>query len=192
MVRLASSSETRAKILKEAGIDFVQTPVFFDEDSLLDRYKDPRSFVYHATKGKLLEAEKRCGIDIPIIVADTVVSADLKILRKASNEDEALKILKIQSNNRVYILTCTAYKSKNLEFLDLSATIYEFDKFDEEDLKNYIKSKEWKGKAGACMVEGFCKKYIKSVKGFESCARGLTIEKLLPIIRVDEDIKKDI
>jgi len=34
-------------------------------------------------------------------------------------------------------------------------------------------------KAGGCMVEGFCKRYISEVKGYESTARGLQIEKLL-------------
>jgi len=29
------------------------------------------------------------------------------------------------------------------------------------------------------MVEGFCKPYIKKVKGYESCAMGLCVEKLL-------------
>ena len=63
------------------------------------------------------------------------------------------------------------------------STDYVFDKFDEDDLNSYPDSGEWKGKAGACMVEGFCKKYIKEIRGLESCARGLQIEKLLPFIR---------
>ncbi|WP_281950302.1 septum formation inhibitor Maf [Nitrosophilus kaiyonis] len=192
MVRLASSSETRAKILKESKIEFIQSDIHFDEDILIEKYKHPRSFVYHATKGKLQAAIDKYGLDIPIVVADTVVSVNEKILRKAKDEKEALEILKLQSENIVSILTCTAFKSKNLEYLDLSATYYHFSKFDEKDLQNYIESGEWKGKAGACMVEGFCKKYIKSVKGFESCARGLTIEKLLPLIELNEDIKKNI
>lgn len=29
------------------------------------------------------------------------------------------------------------------------------------------------------MVEGFCKPYIKEFIGYESCAMGLTVEKLL-------------
>ncbi len=33
-------------------------------------------------------------------------------------------------------------------------------------------------KAGAIMVEGFCKPYIKSVVGYESTAMGLCVEKL--------------
>ena len=51
-----------------------------------------------------------------------------------------------------------------------------------EELELYLDSGEWKGKAGACMVEGFCKPYIKEVKGLESNAMGLGIEKLLPFI----------
>lgn len=32
------------------------------------------------------------------------------------------------------------------------------------------------------MVEGFCKPYIQSVKGLESTAMGLSIEKLIPFL----------
>ncbi len=98
-------------------------------------------------------------------------------------KDEAKKILNIQSGNTVSILTCMIYKSSSFVFTDLSSTDYVFDKFDEDDLNSYINSGEWKGKAGACMVEGFCKKYNKEIRGLESCARGLLIEKLLPFIR---------
>ena len=49
-------------------------------------------------------------------------------------------------------------------------------------MENYLKSGECFGKAGAIMVEGFCKPYIKSVKGFESTAMGLSIEKLIPFL----------
>jgi len=38
------------------------------------------------------------------------------------------------------------------------------------------------GKAGACMVEGFCKKYIVKSEGLESCAMGLSVEKILPFL----------
>ncbi|MBD3806311.1 MAG: septum formation inhibitor Maf, partial [Sulfuricurvum sp.] len=38
------------------------------------------------------------------------------------------------------------------------------------------------GKAGACMVEGFCKPYIREVRGFESTAMGLSIEVLKPFL----------
>lgn len=45
-------------------------------------------------------------------------------------------------------------------------------------MQNYLDSGVCFGKAGAIMVEGFCKPYIKNVLGFESTAMGLCVEKL--------------
>jgi septum formation protein len=60
-----------------------------------------------------------------------------------------------------------------MKIIDISKTEYLFETFDMDDVDSYIESGEWRGKAGACMVEGFCKKYIKSTKGYESTAMGL-------------------
>ena len=180
MLILASSSPTRANILRDFNIEFIQKGINFDEDSL--KYTTPKEFVYYATVGKFDVAIKKFGIDTPLLVADTVVSVDNLILRKAKNRDEAKEILKLQSGNRVFIITCMIYKSKEIEFLDLSTTNYLFDKFNDKEIENYLNSNEWVGKAGACMVEGFCKKYIKSVVGLESTAKGLSIRKLLPFL----------
>ena len=183
MIRLASGSETRAKLLKDAGIEFVQSPVKFDEEALLERYKDPKEFVCAVARGKMEEAVKRYGLDIPIVAADTVVTADGEILRKAGDEEDALRILRKQSGNKVDIITCMIYKDKDRTVEDLDTTSYIFAPFDEKDLREYLESGEWRGKAGACMVEGFCKKYIQDVKGRESTAMGLQIERLKEIAK---------
>ena len=54
--------------------------------------------------------------------------------------------------------------------------------FDKDALEEYLNGSDWEGKAGACMVEGFCKDYIKEVRGYESTAMGLCVEKLLPFL----------
>jgi len=117
-----------------------------------------------------------------VVCADTVVSAHGEILRKAKDKENARRILEAQSGSRVSILTCMIYKSKTLELIDLSTTDYLFSPFDKEALDRYLQGDEWKGKAGACMVEGFCKAYIKEVIGLESTAMGLSVEKLLPFL----------
>ncbi|MRI59251.1 MAG: septum formation inhibitor Maf [Epsilonproteobacteria bacterium] len=183
MIRLASGSQTRARLLKDAGIKFVQSPVEFDEEALLERFKDPKEFVCAVARGKMDEAVKKYGLDIPIVAADTVVTANGEILRKAKDEAEALDILRKQSGNKVDIITCMIYKDKERTIEDLDTTSYIFEPFEEEDLRNYLKSGEWRGKAGACMVEGFCKKYIKEVKGKESTAMGLQVERLKEIAK---------
>lgn len=180
MLILASASPTRADILKAHGITFLQQPTAADEESITT--KNPKSFVYQATKLKMAHAINELGDDKDILCADTVVTAGGEILRKAGSIDEARRTLQLQSGSETAIITCTIYRTQALEYIDLSSTVYDFAPFDEAHLEAYLQSGEWKGKAGACMVEGFCKPYIRSVRGLESCAMGLTIEKLKPFL----------
>jgi septum formation protein len=178
MIRLCSASESRASLLDAFGVEYIQSAVNFDEESV--REKSPKSFVYSVVKGKLQKALEEFSLDTPILVADTVIEANGEILRKAKSVEDAREILLKQSGNKTSIISAVIYKSKSLEFIDISDTKYQFADFESDDLENYLASGEWQGKAGACMVEGFCKKYIKSVVGLESNAMGLQVEKLLP------------
>jgi len=179
MLILCSSSKTRAELLKKAKVDFIQKSCDFDEEKL--NFSDPYEFVLNASYGKFKECMK-CFKNEDIISADTVVTDRIKILRKAKDKDDAKKILLSQSGKEIKIITSMWIKFKGQIFGRVDETIYEFMKFDEKDLENYLDSNEWQGKAGACMVEGFCKKYIKNVKGYESTAMGLCVEELLKII----------
>ena len=177
MIRLASSSPTRAKLLSEAGIEFIQQSVDFDEDSIVA--SSPKNFVYQATLGKYEANLKTFGFnDYPLLVADTVVTSQGQILRKAKCVDDARNILMTQSGNITSIVTCMIYHSIDMKLIDISQTDYVFDDFNQDSLDKYLESGEWRGKAGACMVEGFCKSYIKEVRGYESTAMGLSVEVL--------------
>ena len=176
-IRLCSSSETRAKLLKVAGVPFVQSPVDYDEEQIVA--DTPKSFVYQAAVGKFETAVGLFGYkEHPILAADTVVTSHGRILRKAQSVDEARDILLVQSASITSIVTCMIYQSSALKLIDISATDYIFNKFDRVDLERYLDSGEWQGKAGACMVEGFCRQYIKDVRGYESTAMGLSVEVL--------------
>lgn len=177
---LASSSTTRAQILDAFRIPFMQRQCDFDEDAL--DIKNPAHFVYHATKGKMQSYLEKWDLQIPVLCADTVVSVNGEILRKAKDKEDALRLLRLQSGNKVTILTCMIYKSTDSELIDLSSTEYLFSPFDEKALALFLEGDDWVGKAGACMVEGFCKPYINEVVGFESTAMGLCVEKLIPFL----------
>jgi len=175
MIRLCSGSITRAELLKSADIEFIQESVDFDEDSI--KASSPKNFVYQATIGKYEANLKAFGCDdYPLLVADTVVTAKNQILRKAKCKDDARNILMTQSGDITSIITCMIYESNEKKLIDISQTDYIFESFDLDDLDSYLESGEYRGKAGACMVEGFCKKYIKEVRGFESTAMGLNTE----------------
>ncbi|MCW8895601.1 septum formation inhibitor Maf [Sulfurimonas sp.] len=177
MIRLASSSQTRAQLLLGTGIEFIQEAKDFDEDSIIAT--SAKNFVYQATLGKYETNLKAFGFsDYPLLVADTVVTSQGQILRKAKCIDDARNILMTQSGSITSIITCMIYQSCKMKLIDISSTDYIFSDFDMDDLEDYLSSGEWRGKAGACMVEGFCKPYIKEVRGFESTAMGLNTEVL--------------
>ncbi len=183
MIYLCSSSESRALLLNNFGIEFMQKSVEYDEEQI--KTAIAKDFVYTASKGKLDAAIREFGLEVPLLCADTVIAAaDGSILRKPKNLEDARRILNIQSGSTISIISSAHYKSKSLAFSDISATHYHFSKFEDEDLERYLQSGLWQGKAGGCMVEGFCKKYIRSVDGYESTAMGLQVETLLPWIKV--------
>ncbi len=181
MIYLCSSSPSRAMLLEKFGVAFTQKSVEYDEEQIVT--SDAKDFVYTASKGKMEAAVRQFGLDIPLLCADTVIATkDGSILRKAKDVEDARRILMLQSGSSISIISSLHYRTKSLLFTDISATHYTFAPFEHDDLEAYLKSGLWQGKAGACMVEGFCKPYILSVNGLESTAMGLQVEVLLPWI----------
>ncbi len=183
MIHLCSSSPSRALLLEKFGVQFIQKSPSYDEEQITT--STAKDFVYTASKGKLEASIREFGLEIPLLCADTVISAhDGTILRKPKNKEDAKRILEIQSGSTISIISSLHYKSKTLSFSDISATHYQFSPFEPKDLEAYLKSNLWQGKAGGCMVEGFCKAYIQSVEGYESTAMGLQVEVLLPWLKI--------
>lgn len=183
MLHLASNSTSRALLLNRFNIPFIQKAPEYDEEQI--QTKTAKDFAYIASKGKLEAAIKEFGLETPLLTADSVIlSADNKLLRKPQNIDDAKRILELQSGSSMAIISAMHYKTKTFYLSDVSATYYNFLEFEQNDLEAYLENGLWKGKAGGCMVEGFCKKYIQSVQGYESTAMGLSIEKLLPWLNV--------
>ena len=182
MIHLASNSESRAKLLTQFQIPFIQKAPNYNEEQI--KTTIAKDFVYLASKGKLEKAIEEFGLDIPLLTADSVISTkEGEILRKPKNRDDAKRILELQSGSQIAIISAMHYKTKNFYLCDISATYYQFAPFETKDLETYLDSGLWNGKAGGCMVEGFCKKYIQKVEGYESTAMGLQVERLLGWIR---------
>lgn len=178
MIHLASNSQSRALLLNKFNINFIQKAPQYDEEQI--QTKTAKDFAYIASKGKLEAAIKEFGLETPLLTADSVIlSAKKELLRKPKNIDDAKRILELQSGSSIAIISAMHYKTKTFYLCDVSATYYNFSSFEPNDLEEYLESNLWDGKAGGCMVEGFCKKYISSVQGNESTAMGLNVEKLL-------------
>ncbi len=174
MIILASSSVTRAKVLQDHGVKFEQ--VFFDYDEGgVNKNLPPHVYVQKivmAKKEQFLKANENIK---NVVFADSVVVCDGKILGKAKDKNEALAMLNLQSGNECSVYTAMIFLGE-FELINVSKTTYKFAKFSEQDLKSYLESGEWQGKAGAMTIENFNKKYIISQHGETSTAMGLNLK----------------
>lgn len=181
MLRLCSASRVRQEILKSFGVPFVVGESDFDEEQL--KIKSPRMFAYEAALGKHKKALEKYGLELPLLIADSVVSCKGNLQRKARNVKEARDFLCLQSGGALSVISCVILHSQAFYYLDLSATHFTLDSFEQKDVEDYLRSNIWKNKAGAVMIEGFHRKSIKTQIGTTYNAMGLNIEALLPFLR---------
>ncbi|WP_104747721.1 septum formation inhibitor Maf [Helicobacter cetorum] len=180
---LGSQSNSRANLLKECKIKFKQKALDFDEESL--NVTDPREFVYLACKGKLEKARELVKNNCAVVVADSVVSVNNNMQRKAKNKQEALEFLKLQSNHEIEILTCSALITPTLEWLDFSSFRVRLKAFNPSEIEKYLESNLWQNSAGCVRLEDFHKPYIKSSSGNLSVGLGLNVEGLLGVLKLE-------
>ena len=174
MIYLVSSSPTRAQILWEAGIKFEQISFEFDEN--VGDIADAKTYAYRvasAKKSQFLAKNKNAK---NLLFCDSSVLVGGKILGKAKDIGHARAMLNAQSDAISEVYTAMIFVGEGFEISTLLVASYKFAKFSEADLEAYLKSGDWRGKAGAMSIEGFNQKYIQSFRGDTSTAMGLNVE----------------
>ncbi|MBC5856847.1 septum formation inhibitor Maf [Campylobacter jejuni] len=179
MLILASSSISRANLLKTAKIDFKQ--VGFDYDENLDKNTLPFLYVQKIVLEKERQFLSALGKDFQnqsLLFADSIVCIDEKILTKARDKKEAYEMLALQNGKYASVLSAFLLVKPEKRVFSLSKTTLYFKNFDENALKDYVENNLYKGKAGCIMCEGFHQNFITQQVGNLSTALGLDIQTL--------------
>ena len=171
---LASSSDRRLTLLKKIGYipDEVDTP---EIDEFVHQGEKPSTYVIRMAKNKAEKVSSRHKNSY-IIAADTVIFSGAKIYGKASDKEEALKILKQLSGkkHRVYGGLCIISPNKNIALRTIITQV-SFRIINEEEIKDYLDSEEWKGKAGCYAIQGMASKFVKRINGNYDNVVGLSV-----------------
>jgi len=185
---LASKSIDRSEMLKRAGIPFEIFVTHIDEEKYKGKFLNPDILVKELAKAKVIFAKNKflkIEIDAIIIAADTIVVLDGEILGKAQNEEEAFNILKKLVGRSHELITGIAitetYNSKIL--IDSDITYVQFSELSDEEIMMYVKSNEWKGRAGAYSIRDKASLFIKKIEGSSSNIIGFPMHKLFEILR---------
>ena len=174
---LASGSKRRLELLNQIRIkpDLVLTP---DINETYYSQELPLNYVKRMSveKNKVFQTKYSQSI---ILSADTVVSLGRRILPKTIDLKMAKECLQLISGRRHKVLTSFALYSPDYPLkVKTIQSIVKFKRFHSEEVDHYLKSKEWRGKAGGYAIQGLAASYINFLSGSYSNIVGLPLAEL--------------
>lgn len=164
---LASASPRRRELLQRMGITPEVVKSGAEEDL---KETDPQLLVEALSALKCLDvADKRTDPCI-VIGADTVVSADGRILGKPSDEEDAADMLRLISGRAHHVYTgvtlCRMENGKRTAEKTFSVCTEVFvDDLTEDEIRDYIATGEPMDKAGAYGIQGAFLKHVNMIRG---------------------------
>lgn len=185
---LASKSKDRSELFTRLNIPFETLNTQINEKDYKNHYSDPIELVKELAKLKALKAKeilKSKEKGEIIIAADTIVELNGKIIGKARNEEEAFQILKILINRSHNLITGVAISEINDSkvIVDYDMTNVTFLYLSDDEIWEYIKTEEWKGRAGCYSIRDRASLFIKEIRGSPSNVIGLPMEKIFRILK---------
>jgi len=184
---LASGSPRRLALLNQAGIEpDALRPA--DVDETPKRGELPRACANRLARAKAEAALAALKLDDNlrgafILAADTVVAVGRRILPKAELADEAAQCLRLLSgrNHRVYTAICLVTPSGAFR-QRLVETRVRFKRLTEDDLRGYIASDEWRGKAGGYAIQGIAGSFAVKMVGSYTNVVGLPLYETVTLL----------
>ena len=161
---LGSASPRRLDLLKQINVipDHVYKP---DIDEKPYAKELPILYVKRMAKEKMNVVKNKFPNDL-ILTADTVVYAGRRIIDKTEEEDEAYKFLMFLSGRRHRVTTAfNLYCKDKLDSLRVVTSIVKIKRLTQQEIVSYVKSNEWKGKAGGYGIQDWSKVFIKKIDG---------------------------
>lgn len=110
-----------------------------------------------------------------ILTADTVVSAGRRILGKPRDAGEAAEFLLLLSGRRHRVTTAVCLATPERTSLRLVETRVKMKRLSDAELSAYLRSGEWRGKAGGYAIQGIAAAFIPEIHGSYTNVVGLPL-----------------
>ncbi len=184
---LASQSPRRSEILKNAGFQFVSFPIHVSEipdknlnidEQIIDIAKRKAEACRDSLLGKSLD-----GV---VLSADTMVCFGSEALGKPDNDQVAYEFLKKLSGKKhevktaIYLIdlqTCEA-----LSHIETTAVFFKV--LSDQEIFDYIATKEPADKAGAYAIQGIGRRFVEKFEGDFNNVVGLPLQALEKLFKL--------
>ena len=178
---LASNSQRRQEILKDAGFNFKVITSNIEETS------DKKNVIEKTLNiaEKKLEQISKNNLNEFILAADTVVELDKNIFGKPKDREEAFKFLKLLSGKIHRVITAYVFKniSKNILIREVVISEVKFFDLDDETINWYLDTGEPFDKAGAYGIQGYGRVLVEKIDGDYYSIMGFPISNFLKNLR---------
>jgi septum formation protein len=179
---LASNSPRRKKLLKPIFKNLIIHPSSFQENN--EEKINPKKLVEkHALeKAKDVANSYKSGI---IIGADTIVVFNGKVLGKPKNKNDAFNMLKKQNGMWTKVISGISVIDikKNKKYVEHEITKVKMNVMTDEEILNYIKTKDPFDKAGAFGMQDKGAIFVEKIDGCFSTVVGLPLPKLRNMLK---------
>lgn len=177
---LGSQSPRRSQLLQEAGYKFEVISVNLSEIlnknlTIDEQIVDLARTKALATSNKLKSSKEQSFL---ILGADTVVVLGDRVFGKPKDQSEAEENLRTLSGKKHSVKTaiCFVVLPSLQEVKAIDTSFVTFRKLSEDDIQNYLSTKEWKDKAGSYAIQGEGKKLVQGLEGSLTNVVGLPME----------------
>ena len=179
---LASASPRRKEILENTNVKFKIMSSMIEELTLDN--ESPCQMVMRLAFEKGMDVASRQKSDL-IISADTIVVLDNNILGKPKDEIQAREMIKSLSGRSHQVITGISLINldNNKKIIDYVISNVKFKSLSEQDINDYIATKESLDKAGAYGIQGYGALLVDEIQGDYFNIVGLPISRLSDLLK---------
>ena len=182
-IHLASKSETRARLLKRANIEFTSLEHGVDEDEVktLFSHLSPTNLVIKLAELKATQPTTENENDL-VIGSDQVLDLEGKLFNKAKSKQEAQEQLKSLNGKTHKLITSTIIaQNKKIIWRHLDVSNLQMRSLNEGEIENYLNNLDDKilNFVGVYAIEQEGIKLFKKIEGDFFSIQGIS---LLPLI----------
>jgi septum formation protein len=159
---LASTSPQRRAILKQLGLPFEVVPPRYEERD--DGLDSPEDLVRAHAAGKARSVGDEAG-DRPVVGVDTAVVIDGSVLGKPADETEAVEMLERLGGRTHVVVSGLCLLTPGWEVVEHEETRVTFRPLTPRDVAAYVRSGEWRGRAGGYAIQGQGAALVERIEG---------------------------
>lgn len=176
---LRSASPRRKELLEKAGYSFIIDPA--DVDETIKDELTPMENVKRLGLMKAIHNQENYSDSI-LLGCDTIVVFENKIYGKPKDEKDAYQMLKNLSGRKHQVMSGVGIVYKEHIFNFGCVSIVYFKDLSDEEIWEYIHTKECFGKAGSYAIQGIGRKLIERYEGSFENIIGLPVDEVADII----------